>query len=241
MRQFRCGTGWMLAVLLLSGCVSHALPERSGAVEDAAGAVRAYRDYVGLERRGAEQVRLKSESGDEDVPLPYYLFMLAGEFERLGNSEDAVKLYLRLLTHYPLMEEEESQLGIMAENRLRWLLGDKRWILRESGELTARLAAALAARDTTALQRIMSRDFGLGSDADERYAVDYREGLKMIRSSLDVSPRVTVDAVEEPEPGRVLIKTSGWHGEHAVWYFGLRHLDQPEGWEWDLAYWDEEN
>jgi len=131
-------------------------------------------------------------------------------------------------------------LGIRVENRLRWLLGDKSWVFSSADDLVSKLKQALSSRNIRALSRIMSRDFGFGSDAENRLAVNYHEGLMLIEESLKKSARVAVESISMEQPGRIRIKTSGWSGEHKVWYFSLHQQNRPKGWEWDLAYWEAE-
>jgi hypothetical protein len=228
----------LAACLLAAGCSAAPVPERSTEFKNRSDAVRTYHDYLHLESTGVETVHVRDSYFDQIVSLPFYLYLLAREFERAGKYSDAAKLYLRLLIRYSLLEED-NQLGVRVENRLRWVLADKSWIMGSSQELLLRLQQALATQDAAALERIISRDFGFGRDESIRYAVDYHDGLLLIRENLKRSPHVAVDSVIRPENGRIVVRTVGWEGDHRVWYFSLRRLDRPAGWEWTLVAWGE--
>lgn len=234
---FRFGLVLALAALL-GGCAEKEPPVRSGEFSGAGAEVRAYHDYLALERAGAESVHIVNLHEDEVVSLPFYLFMVARAFERRGRFQDAAKLYFRMLLSYSLLEDE-GQLGVRVENRLRWILGDKSWALATPEELAKRLVLALARRDRDGLERLISRDFGFGRSEDDRYAVDYHEALQILEESLADSPEVALDTLVQTEPERWVLRTTGWIGEHRVWYFNLRRSPVLGAWEWTLAAWGE--
>ncbi len=225
--------------LLLPGCPLWEPPLRQADLETSREAVAAYHDYLRLERFGVPTVRLERGGEVEEVELPEYLFALGEVFERLGRPRDAVQLYLRLLLNHPVLDRDD-QLGVRTENRLRWVLGDQRWVVADLADLIRRLSAALAARDGEALRQLMSRDFGLGWNEDHRLAMDYQDGVSFFTSNFRGSEGVHVDRVDPVDPAqRVNLRTTGWGGSHPVWVLSLRHRARPGGWEWDLAYWED--
>lgn len=228
---------FMLILIGLAGCSRDYIPQRSLDFEKPREVVRSYYDYRRLEQAGVETVTIKSQYFTRRVSLSQYLYLIAMAFEDFGKEADAKKLYLHLLIHYPVINEG-SQLGVMTENRLRWLLGDKSWVLASVDELILRLERALCQQDVQALARLISRDFGFGRNYDERYAVKYQDGIKLISGELSGLRRPVVEVVSKIEDENVLLKTTGWEQGKKIWYFSLQKNQRMQGWEWDLAYWE---
>lgn len=223
--------GW-----LAPGC-GDLIPERSGDFSRVQDLADSFRDYLRLEKTGVEVIRLKTGLKRRMITLAAYLFTLAQGFERAGRDSDAAKLYLRLLSRYPVLHEG-SQLGIMAENRLRWLIGDQHWLVPSAQELTNRLGFALQHRDITLLGRLMSRDFGFGRDSSDRFAITPAEGFALFSQGLQTlkSPaRLEISAAGETE---WRLKSPGWEDGRRTWYFVLHKNPRRQRWEWDLAYWE---
>ncbi len=229
--------GLWLGVLMLSACSSTGIPERKVDFDKPTQAVRAYLDYLRLEKAGVDSVRMESRYFNRTVSLPIYLFTIAEAFEKLGRQEDAAKLYLRLLVDYPLIYEKE-QLGVDAENRLKWILGDKSWMAPTADELILRVEKAIITRDGGALKKVISRDFGLGRTRSERYAVPYQEVLKVMAQELPTITDPTVEIVNTTGQGRVVLKITGWRRQTKTWYLVLHKNLRLDAWEWDLAYWE---
>ncbi len=234
----RCVWALLLPALLLAGCTRNSIPLRNGEYRSLSETLRAYHEYLKLESRGVETVRLRTSAAELTVSLPHYLYRIAQEFEKRGKENHAAKLYLRLLLHYPLLDND-SQLGIRTDNRLRWLLGDKSWIVPSREELTLRLEEALQAHDLKTLQRLISHDFSFGLDDSDRLAVNYLEGLRFIAYNLNNAKRLDVQEVPQPSADQALLKATGWAGGR-TWYFTLHRSERPAGWEWIAASWGEE-
>jgi hypothetical protein len=213
------------------------MPERQGVFADLHQAQAAYRDYLNLEHRGTEMLKLTLGTEQVTVTLPFYLFTLGREFERLGQPDDAVKLYLHLQMHYTFLDDE-NPLGLRAENRLRWILGDKHWFKPTPEVLIEGLRRALEHKDPQALEELMSRDFGFGEDAGagERVPLDNRWAVQMMSSRWAASPNLTLTLVSR-DSQRVFLKSVGWRGEHKIWNLVLHHRNRPQGWEWDTVTW----
>jgi hypothetical protein len=183
-----------------------------------------------------EDVRLEGED-ERTVSLSYYLFMIAQGFEKFGRESDAAKLYLRLLTTYPVIHEG-GQLGVMAENRVRWLIGDKSWIAPTSDQLILKIEHALQAKDMEDLSHLISRDFGFGRTVGDRFAVRYQDGLDLIAQEIKTLDHPMVEVMQSDDE-QVLLKTTGWERGNKTWYFELHKNQRRKGWEWDLAYWEQ--
>ncbi|MBN1594429.1 hypothetical protein JW933_00740 [candidate division FCPU426 bacterium] len=222
---------------LSAGCRAPAMPLRNVDYKDPAQVVKSYYDYRRLEQAGVETLKVQSRYFTRTVSLSYYLYTIAQAFESFGRENDAKKLYLRLLLNYPSLHEG-GQLGVMTENRLRWLLGDKSWVVASLDELILRLERALQKHDVKTLGRLISRDFGFGRDYRERYAVKHSEGLKMLEAELGGLQHPTVEIVSKTADEQVILKTTGWEHGQKNWYFGLHKNHRLQGWEWDLAYWE---
>jgi hypothetical protein len=237
-RWIRAVIGFLAAVLFcLAGCDREKMPECQGVFSNLSEAMAAYRDYLKLERRGAEMLYIDMGSGQITATLPYYLFVLGREFERLDQPQAAVKLYIRLQMHYTLLNDEHP-LALRTENRIHWILGDKRWFQPTAGSLTASLRRALQNKNLHDLEAVMSRDFGFGEEADgeERIPLDYREAAQMIASQWLGKKAISLSLVSR-EANTVYLKATGWSGEHKVWNLVLHRRDRPRGWEWDTVTW----
>lgn len=223
--------------MFAAGCGGSAIPERNAEFKDVKALVRSFRDYRKLEKAGVEAVRLKGKFLDRTVSMEFYLYTLGQAFEKFGRESDAAKLYLRLLTTYPVIHQG-SQLGVMVENRLRWLLGDKSWIDPSLDDLILRIDRALHNRDAKALAALISRDFAFGRTYEDRFAVKYQEGLELIAQDLAGLKDPTVEVVAKTGEDQVLLKTTGWEEGNRTWFFALRKNLRHKGWEWDLAFWE---
>lgn len=228
----------LLLVMLMVGCGIKKIPERTINYQEPKDVMRSYYDYRGLEQAGIEAVRLKSQLYNRTVSLPYYLFTIAQAFEKFGRDQDATKLYLRLLMNYPLINEGE-QLGINAENRLKWLIGNKEWIYSSVDEMIFQLDRAILNRDEQALKNLISRDFCFGRTKTERFAVQYQEGLKLIANGFEKLTNPVIEIIENFDDKRVVLKSTGWDQGNKIWYFALHKNERVQGWEWDLAYWEQ--
>lgn len=236
MKKLACLFLVCLSVGLLTAC-ERVFPLRQGEWQRPEQVLRSFYEYRQLERQGTEAVRLLVDRREHVVSLAFYLYSLAQAFERFDRDQDAAKLYLRLLASYPIMADG-GQLGIMAENRLRWLIADKSWVLASESELILRLESALRRHDPKALGALVSRDFGFGASADDRFAVNYPETIQLLTAALKDLNTPTVEVVSEVENEKVLLKTTGWEHGTKTWYFTLHRNPKVQGWEWDLAYWD---
>lgn len=227
----------LLAAMLLSACVGNGIPERKVDFDKPAQAVRAYLDYLRLEKAGVETVRMESRYYNRTVSLSIYLFTIAQAFEKFNRDNDAAKLYLRLLINYPLIYEKE-QLGVEAENRLKWILGDKSWMSPTADELILRIEKTIITRNGAALKQVISRDFGLGRTRNERYAVPYEDALAVMTGELPDIVNPTVEVVDKTTPERMVLKVTGWRHHSKTWYLVLHKNLRLNAWEWDLAYWE---
>ncbi len=234
---------WLLLIYifigLLSGCGGSEIPQRNAEFKKTQDAVKSYYDYRRLERAGVKTLKLRTINFDRTVSLAYYLYVIAQAFEHFERDSDAVKLYLRLLVHYPLLYEG-SQLGVMAENRLRWLVGDKAWIIPNVDDLVIQLERALKTRDIKAVAGLISRDFGFGRTYKHRFAVTSRDGIELIGEEFKQLDHLTVEIVGEQDDEELLLKTTGWDKGRKTWYFALHKNQRLHGWEWKLAYWEQE-
>ncbi len=233
-----CRPWWTLVLALwLAGCGPGAIPDRNVTLQTFPDLLASYHDYLKLEKAGVGLVRLHLDGVVHTVSMPYYLFLIASGLERQGRPDDAVKVYLRLLTHFSLLGGR-NQLGIRADNRLRWLLGDKSWVL-PSVELVRRLRAALERKDPEALRRLISPDFGFGVDEADRLAVNYEDGLRIIAQNMQKARNLDLQVLQPADEDTILLKTTGWSGMKDTWYFFLTRPRGAEGWEWNLAFWEE--
>ncbi|MCK5241563.1 hypothetical protein KAR34_03835 [bacterium] len=231
---------YILTGILLTGCVKGSIPQRNVDFKEPKQAVKSYYDYRRLEVAGVETVRLQTRYFNRTVSLAYYLYTIAQAFENFGRENEAKKLYLRLLMNYPVIHEG-GQLGVMTENRLYWLLGDKSWVMSSLDELILKLERALQKHDQKALGKLISRDFGFGRNYSERYAVKYKDGLNMLTDELANLRRPTVEIISKAEDERVVLKTTGWENGEKNWFFAIHKNHRLQGWEWDMAYWENAN
>jgi len=225
--------------LLLCGCAPETMPERNGIFSSLPEVVSAYQDYLKLERAHTEMLKLKLGTDVVTVTLPFYLFTLGREFERLGRPQDAVKIYLHLQMHFTLLEDDtQNPMGLKTENRLHWILAEKRWFRPSATVLTAALSQALAAKNSQALEALMSRDFGFGEEigGGERVPLDYHWATKMISERWAGNLKISVNPASG-DANTVYLKSEGWGGEHKVWTLVLHRRDFPQGWEWDTINW----
>jgi hypothetical protein len=230
----------VLAVWMgLAGCGQQAMPQRSLDFDNSTQVTKSLRDYRRLERKGVETIAVKTHRLTRIVSLSFYLYLLAQALEEFGRERDAEKVYLHLLIQYPVLHDN-SQLGVMTENRLHWLLGDKRWVSPSVDELILKLEYALLKQDEQALQALISRDFGFGRNYEERFAVKYQDGVRLLAEEMKTLRQPVVEIYSKEEADQVVLKTSGWEDGKKTWYFSLRHNPRVEGWEWDLAYWEQE-
>jgi hypothetical protein len=211
------------------------MPERNGIFSSTSEASVAYRDYLRLEKSGIEMVNLKMGENTIPVTLPYYLFTIGRELERLGQGRDALKLYLRLVMHYQVLDEE-NQIGTLTENRIHWLLGDKSWIQPTASELIRKIKHALELKNTQFLLPVISRDFGFGEERIERLPVNYKWAMTFFEDNWAGNVPLQVE-VEPKDPKTVWLKVTGWSREHKIWYFVLHERERPLGWEWDGVVW----
>ncbi len=230
-----CLAGLVCLFGLLPACAPTHLPERNGMAKTWQDVKGSYQDYLRLENAGVEMLDLKMGDTSVTVALPFYLFTIARECERLGKGPEAVKLYLRLLMHYPLLDED-NQLGIRIENRLHWILGDKRWLQPSAGQLAFRLQKALKTKNKKMLERFISRDFGFGEDTEDRVVVNYHWAVEFVDANWQNPSPLSVEVIPRDE-NTVWLKVSGWSGEHKIWYWVLRQREHPRGWEWDTVIW----
>jgi len=227
----------LLAVSFISGCTADKIPQRNVNYEEPRQVVKSYYDYCRLEKAGVETIKIKTRYFNRTVSLAYYLYIIAQAFESFGRESDAKKLYLRLLMNYPVIHEG-GQLGVMTENRLRWLLGDKSWVMTSVDELILKLERALQRHDEKALGKLISRDFGFGRNYSERFAVKYQDGLKLLTDELSHLQHPTVEVIAKVDGEKVLLKTTGWENGKKNWYFAIHKNHRLQGWEWDMAYWE---
>lgn len=227
----------LVAWLGLAGCGRQAMPQRSLDFDNPAQVAQSLRDYRRLEKKGVETIAVKTHHLTRVVSLSYYLYLLALAMEQFGRERDAEKLYIHLLIQYPVLHDN-SQLGVMTENRLLWLLGDKRWVSSSLDELILKLEYALLKHDAKALEALISRDFGFGRNYEERFAVKYQDGARFLAEEMKTLRQPVVEIHSKTEAGQVVLKTSGWEDGRKTWYFSLRRNPRAEGWEWDLAYWE---
>jgi hypothetical protein len=223
--------------ILFTGCVKGSIPQRDVDFTEPKQVVKSYYDYRRMEKAGIETVRLKTRYFNRTVSLAYYLYTIALAFESFGREKEAKKLYLRLLMNYPVIHEG-GQLGIMTENRLRWLLGDQSWVMSSLDELILKLERALRKQDHKALGKLISRDFGFGRNYSERYVVKYKDGLEMLVEELARLQHPTVEVISKVDDERVILKTTGWENGKKNWFFALHKNHRLQGWEWDMAYWE---
>jgi hypothetical protein len=198
---------------------------------------RAYADYRWLESSGRQELTVENSVVEEKISLAFYLFKIAEALERVGRGRDAEKLYLRLLLRHTALQAD-NQLGVMAENRLRWLIGDKSWVAPAADILVQRLESALRSKNFRMLEKLLSRDFGIGRTLDNRFFLPYPEAIQLIEKNFQNAGPIVVEVIDEIPNEKMLLKTTGWdHGKRA-WYLGLYHNRQAKGWEWNLAYWE---
>ncbi|MEW6516092.1 MAG: hypothetical protein AB1439_04220 [candidate division FCPU426 bacterium] len=235
----RLGTVILAFWILLAGCGQQTMPQRNVDFENPSQVAKSLRDYNRLERKGVETIVVKTHHFTRIISLSFYLYLLAQAFEQFGRDQDAEKLYIHLLIQYPVLHDN-SQLGVMTENRLYWLLGDKRWVMPSVDELILKLEYALLKQDEQALQALISRDFGFGRSYEERFAVKYQEGVHLLAEEMKNLHQPVVEIYSKDEDNQVVLKTSGWENGKKTWYFSLRHNPRAEGWEWDMAYWEHE-
>ncbi|MCD4812509.1 hypothetical protein K8S19_02265 [bacterium] len=232
---------WIVSIIVLMAvlpaCMQGKIPQRSIDYQKPQEVVKSYYDYRRLEKAGVETIKIKTRYFDRTVSLAYYLYTIARAFESFGRETDAKRLYLRLLMNYPLLYQG-GQLGIMTENRLIWLLGDKSWVVTSVDELILRLERAVIKQDAPALRKLISRDFGFGRDYNERFAVKYKDGLEVIVSEFGNLEHPQVEIVSKIEDDTIVLKTTGWESGNKNWFFSLHKNHRLQGWEWDLAYWE---
>lgn len=235
----RCFAAALGACIWLAGCGQQAIPQRTLDFDNPAQLTKSLRDYRRLERKGVETIAIKTHHLTRIVSLSFYLYLLAQAMEQFGREHDAEKLYLHLLIQYPVLHDH-SQLGVMTENRLYWLLGNKGWVSASVDELILKLEYALLKQDEKALQALISRDFGFGRNYEERFAVKYQDGVRLLAEDMKTLHQPVVEIYSKNEDDQVVLKTSGWEDGKKTWYFSLRRNPRVEGWEWDLAYWEHE-
>jgi tetratricopeptide (TPR) repeat protein len=174
------------------------------------------------------------------------LFLLAREYERSGDLEEAVKAYSEFLPFFGTEVPGYPDAFRHARDIVDYYNSPKDWAFRDLRDLVDKLRAALAAADSTALRACRAKIyfFTTGWNGDERQSdgrgfADFGQYLSGARIQSDPAPETSADGRE------AYLKTWGWTDKISTWYLYFRRIHFPANpnvhgsWEWAGIYFGE--
>jgi hypothetical protein len=174
------------------------------------------------------------------------LFLLAKEYERVGDWELAVKTYSEFLPFFGLAITGYPDAFRYARGMVELYDSPKDWVYPELKTLVGKIRAALAARDPYRLQSLRAKVNFFASDWQSDEGDSTAQALFDFGAYMSGSP---ISAAEELDPSSnrrlAYLKTWGWADKIATWYFCFRRVYFPAdpeihgSWEWAGIYFGE--
>jgi tetratricopeptide (TPR) repeat protein len=174
------------------------------------------------------------------------LFLLAREYERLGDWELAVKAYSEFLPFFGTAIPGYPDAFRYARAVVDLYNSPKDWVYKDLQALVAKVRSALAAGDSYKLRsyRAKVNFFAAGwhgDEADSRSQSLFDFGEFMSGSRISAAPEL------DPSSSRreAYLKTWGWTDKISTWYFCFRKVYFPAdpeihgSWEWAGIYFGE--
>jgi len=174
-----------------------------------------------------------------------YLFLLAKEYERLGEWEPAVKTYSEFLPFFGTEIPGYPDAFRYARDVVDFYNSPKDWAYADLQTLVAKLRSALAAGDAARLRacRAKVNFFSSGWDGESRTegrgAIDF--GSFMSGGRVEAAPELVMGERQR----EAYLKTWGWTDKITTWYFYFRRIFFPANpnvhgsWEWAGIYFGE--
>ena len=171
------------------------------------------------------------------------LFLLAKEYERLGEWEPAVKTYSEFLPFFGTEIPGYPDAFRYARDVIDFRNSPKDWAYVDLQALAGKVRAALAAGDAARLRSyrakvnfFMKDRQGEERQSEGRGLVDFKESIS--GGSVQASPELDMGA-----NGReAYLKTWGWADKETTWYLYFRRIYFPANpnvhgsWEWAGIY-----
>ncbi len=176
------------------------------------------------------------------------IFLLAREYERIGDWDLAVKAYSEFLPFFGTAIPGYPDAFRYARSVVDLYNSPKDWAYKDLQALVGKVRAALAAGDAYKLRsyRAKVNFFASGWHADEvdsnaRALFDFGEFMS--------GSRISSAAELDPDSNRreAYLKTWGWTDKISTWYFCFRRIYFPAdpeihgSWEWAGIYFGEKN
>jgi tetratricopeptide (TPR) repeat protein len=177
------------------------------------------------------------------------LFLLAKEYERVGDWDQAVKTYSEFLPFFGTAIPGYPDAFAYARGIVDLYNSPKDWIYKNLQDLVNGIRAALAAGDANRLKgyRAKVNFFASGWHGSEES--DDSSGSRSLFEFGEFmsGSRVSAAASLDPSPNRneVYLKTWGWTDKISTWYFCFRRIYFPAdpsihgSWEWAGIYFGE--
>ena len=183
---------------------------------------------------------------NEDINMPYSLFMLARSYERIGEWKMAIQTYSKFLS---LKEFDIVIPGIpdsygYAKKIVDYSSSSKDWTSESLEELVGILKYAIRIHDYNLLERYRSKvNFFAMSWKQEmsQSKADYTIYNLMYAGNIQIAANVDSSST----PYEAYLRTSGWTHYAKTWYFYLKKINFPADpsihgrWEWAGIYYGE--
>ncbi len=179
------------------------------------------------------------------VDMGRALFLLAKEYERVGDWDLAIKTYARFLPYFGASIQGYPDAFQYARNVIDFYNSPKDWAYADLQALVAKIKAALAANDAYRLRGLRAKvnffavDWNKDEiDANSQALFDFGEFM-----SGRISSAETLDPGSGPR--EAFLKTWGWSDRISTWYLYFRKIYFPADpeihgrWEWAGIYFGE--
>ncbi|HET7838651.1 MAG TPA: tetratricopeptide repeat protein, partial [Rectinemataceae bacterium] len=182
----------------------------------------------------------------ERVDMGRILFLLAKEYEKVGDWDLAIKTYARFLPYFGASIQGYPDAFQYARNVIDFYNSPKDWAYVDLQTLVSKIKAALAANDAYKLRGLRAKvnffavDWNKDEiDANSQALFDFSEFMSGGRIS-------SADALDPGSgPREAYLKTWGWSDRISTWYLYFRKIYFPADpeihgrWEWAGIYFGE--
>lgn len=183
---------------------------------------------------------------DADEIGPFH-FLLAKEYEALGQWTQAIEEYRRFLPYFGVSVPGYPDAHGYARKMVEFNDSPKDWTYADLGELVAGIRKAIAARSPQTLRKYMSKAGFFAMSWYKEGGEDSNSNVLFNFSNFMTKGPIYVAPALDPSfnDSEAFLRTSGWTGYIPVWYLCFRKVNFPAdpkvhgNWEWAGIYFGE--
>lgn len=183
---------------------------------------------------------------DAEETGPYH-FLLAKEYEKLGQWVAAIEEYRRFLSYFGVSVPGYPDAFAQARKIVEFNDSPKDWTYRDLNELVAGIRKAIAARSASSLRKYMSKAGFFAMSWYKEGAEEANSSVLFNFSNFMTRGPIQVASALDPQinENEAFLRTSGWTGYIPVWYLCFRRIYFPAdprihgNWEWAGIYFGE--